>query len=121
MTSHQNTRHEPPAISLGVMQRRMRALLRPVWPLAVLAGALGLLGGTTTVTLLAGITGALSTAGALGGNGLLWLGALALAAPAITFLSEFSNAVMGQRVVARLRRELCERIASVPLDRVEGL
>jgi putative ATP-binding cassette transporter len=103
------------------MLRRIRALLRPVWPLALLAGALGLLGGTTTVTLLAGITGTLATPGALGTVSLLWLGALACAAPAMTFLSEICNAVTGQRVVARLRRELCDRIASVPLDRVEGL
>lgn len=110
-----------PVISFATLQRRIRALLRPVWPLALLAGALGLLGGTTMVTLLAGITGALSSAGTLGGNGLAWLGALALAAPAMTFLSEVSNAVVGQRVVARLRRELCDRIAGVPLDRIEGL
>ena len=110
-----------PTISFLALQRRIRTLLRPVWPLALLAGALGLLGGTTTVTLLAGITGALSSAGALGGNALAWLAALAIAAPAMTFLSEISNAVVGQRVVARLRRGLCDRIASVPLDRIEGL
>ena len=121
MASTTNTPNQAPAISLAAMQRRIRSLLRPVWPLAILAGLLGLLGGTTTVTLLAGITGALSSAGAIGGNGLLWLGVLALAAPAMTFLSEFCNALMGQRVVARLRRELCHRIASVPLDRIEGL
>jgi len=112
-----------PTISLSLLLtlRRVRALLRPVWPLALLAGALGMLGGTMTVSLLAGITGTLASPGAAASVGLLWLGALACAAPAMTFLSEVCNAVTGQRVVARLRRELCERIASAPLDRVEGL
>lgn len=121
MTSAPKTPNPAPAISLSTMLRRIRALLCQVWPLALLAGALGLLGGTMTVTLLAGMTSTLATPGALGTASLVWLGALACAAPTMTFLSEICNATTGQRVVARLRRELCDRIASVPLDRVEGL
>jgi putative ATP-binding cassette transporter len=110
-----------PAISMAVALKRSVALLRPVWPLALLASGLGLAGGTVTVTLLAGINGAIGAAAAPGPQGLAWLAALALGAPAIAFLSEYCGTVLGQKVVADMRTTLCRRIASSPIDRVERL
>lgn len=113
------TAHTGPGLS-GLLREGLR-LLKPVWPLAALACALGLASGTTVGALLATINRALGgDAGAAPGL-LLGLGGLVAVSLGMSFCSELCNAIVGQRVVAALRRDLCRRIVAAPLARVEAL
>ncbi len=108
-------------VSLADLVRETVRLLKPVWPLAALALVLGLAGGATIATLLASINRALNTDGGTIDGVLLGLGGLVAVALAMSFCSELCNTVVGQRVVAALRRSLCQRIVAAPLERIEAL
>ncbi len=107
-------------VSTAQVIGRSLGLLRPIWPLALAAIALGAVSGALTIALLAGITRALDAEPVLRGD-LLTLAALATGAVAIGFASELCNASLGQRVVASMRRELCRRIVAAPFDHIERL
>jgi putative ATP-binding cassette transporter len=91
--------------------------LRPFWPLVVLATILGLASGGAAVALLGRINQALGEGGSTAG--LLALAGLVAVTLGTAFASEVGNTVVGQKVVARLRRDLCRQIAAAPQAQIE--
>jgi putative ATP-binding cassette transporter len=117
-----------PTIEEDAAELRMSALLvaavrllKPVWLLAALAGGLGIVGGLIVAGLLAQINGALGAEGGAATTLLLALGGLIVVAIGMSLGSEICNTVVGQRVVARLRRDLCRRVVATPLERIESI
>lgn len=79
----------------------------------------GLLAGAATVALLATVNGALHRAGGMTREGLLLYVALCLAALAGRGASDVCTNLVGQRVVAQLRKGLAEHILHAPLQALE--
>ena len=100
-----------PLVSL---YREALRLLGTTWPLAALATAMGVVSGFATARLLATLNRALHAEAA---GSVLWsfagLCALVLGGETI---SAVGNSLVGQRIIARLRREVVERIASAPVS-----
>jgi putative ATP-binding cassette transporter len=94
-------------------------LLKPVWPLAALATGLGLASGAAAVALLARVNEALAAEANGTIAAFVALTGLAALTLATGFASELGNTLVGQRVVASLRRDLCRRIVAAPLAQVE--
>ena len=97
--------------------RALFGLLRPFWLLAALATALGLMSGGAAVVLLGRINQALTEGGTTAG--LLALGGLVVLTLGTAFASEVGNTIVGQKVIAKLRRDLCRQIASAPQAQIE--
>lgn len=80
----------------------------------------GLLAGAATVALLATVNEALHRDGGMTSEGLLLYVALCLAALAGRSASDVCTNLVGQRVVAQLRKRLAEHILHAPLLALSG-
>lgn len=94
-------------------------LLRPHGGWIGLSVVTGLCAGAATVALLATVNGALHRAGGMTRQGLLLYVALCLAALAGRGASDVCTNLVGQRVVAQLRKRLSENILHAPLQALE--
>ncbi len=97
-------------------------LIRLLWPHGLWIGmsvVTGLCAGAATVTLLATVNGALHRAGGMTHHGLLLYVALCLVALAGRGASDVCTNLVGQRVVAQLRKRLAENILYAPLHALE--
>jgi putative pyoverdin transport system ATP-binding/permease protein len=105
-----------------VIQERVSAaairLLRPFWPLAIVATALGGLSGVATAWLLAVINRAFHSIEPMSSLLLNFTG-LAIVVLVGEITSDVSNAYIGQNVVAMLRKELTDKVMSAPIDSLE--
>jgi putative ATP-binding cassette transporter len=94
-------------------------LLRPFWPIAIFATAMGTLSGLATAWLLATINEALYTDGSITAA-LMWtfagLVGLSLAGEVI---SDLGNSWIGQQIIADLRKELVAHVVAAPIDQIE--
>ena len=94
-------------------------LLKRLWPIAALATTMGAASGIATAALLA-VTNRGLHDGASALPGLLWsfagLCGLALSGEVI---SDIGNNIVGQRVIAMLRRDLCGKIMAAPIAQIE--
>lgn len=95
------------------------SLLRRLWPLSLFATTMGAASGLATAALLALTNHALRDGFA---NPYLWAGfaGLCLLALCGEILSDIFNNVVGQRVIANLRRDLSARVIAAPLSRIEA-
>lgn len=94
-------------------------LIRPFWPIAVLAVVMGSASGIAAAGLLAIINDALHDGAGGLGRALLVFAALCLITLVGEIVSDIATNVVGQRIVASLRKELCTRILTAPIARVE--
>jgi putative pyoverdin transport system ATP-binding/permease protein len=94
-------------------------LLRPFWPIALLATVMGSVSGIAAAGLLATINNALHADTGGFSHGLIAFAALCLLTLAGEIGSDIGTNIVGQRVVAHLRRELCAKILTAPIDRIE--
>lgn len=94
-------------------------LLRPHGVWIGMSVVTGLVAGAATVALLATVNGALHRAGGMTREGLLLYVALCLAALAGRGASDVCTNLVGQRVVAQLRKRLAEHILHAPLQALE--
>jgi putative ATP-binding cassette transporter len=94
-------------------------LLKRLWPITVLATAMGAASGVATAALLAVTNRALHDgAGTL--PTLLWsFVGLCVLALAGEIISDIGNNLVGQRVIAMLRKNLCEKIITAPIGQIE--
>ncbi len=94
-------------------------LLKPFWPVAAFATAMGTLSGLATAWLLATINHALYADGDIT-SALMWtfagLVALTLAGE---IASDLGNSWIGQRIIANLRKELVAKVVAAPIDQIE--
>ncbi|WP_296581844.1 cyclic peptide export ABC transporter [Xanthobacter sp.] len=99
--------------------REVLRLLRPFWRLIVLASLAGAAGGGAMAWALSLINGALASAASTGE--LIGLAALCLLSLAGQLIAGVGNSLLGQRIVARLRQEVCHRILDAPLAEIERM
>lgn len=95
------------------------SLLRRLWPLSLFATAMGTASGLATAALLALTNRSLHEGFA---NPRLWFAFAGLCLLALSgeILSDILNNVVGQRVIANLRRDLSARIIAAPVARIEA-
>lgn len=93
-------------------------LLRPFWPLAAFATLLGAASGVATAWLLSIINGAFHAPQPFGSFVLAFVALVAFIMLG-EILSDLGNSYIGQHIVARLRKDLTDRVLSAPIDRLE--
>ncbi|WP_322068456.1 cyclic peptide export ABC transporter [Paraburkholderia bannensis] len=94
-------------------------LLRRLWPLTALATTLGAASGIATAALLALTNRALRDGADAFPALILAFAALCALALAGEVISDIGNNVVGQRVIATLRRELSAKIIAAPISQIE--
>jgi putative ATP-binding cassette transporter len=94
-------------------------LLRPFWKVAFLATSLGALSGFSTPWLLATVNTALYAEQGSTMALLLLFAGLCLVTIIGEIASDLGNSYIGQHVVAKLRRDLSEKILSAPIVEIE--
>jgi putative pyoverdin transport system ATP-binding/permease protein len=94
-------------------------LLKRLWPISALATTMGAASGIATAALLAITNRSLHDAGA-SLPALLWgFTGLCVLALVGEIVSDIGNNLVGQRVIAALRRDLCEKIIAAPVSQIE--
>ena len=94
-------------------------LLKRLWPITVLATTMGAASGIATAALLAVTNRALHD-GAAAIPAWLWsFAGLCVLALAGEIVSDIGNNLVGQRVIAMLRKNLCEKIIAAPIGQIE--
>ncbi|WP_322047666.1 cyclic peptide export ABC transporter [Paraburkholderia sp. J67] len=101
------------------MLAELLRLLRRLWPLSALATTMGAASGIATAALLALTNRALRDGADTLPTLLLAFAALCAIALAGEVISDIGNNIVGQRVIATLRRELCEKIIAAPIGQIE--
>lgn len=94
-------------------------LLRPFLPWIALSVVSGICAGAATVALLATINQVLNRPGGLAGGLLLTFVALCATALAGRAVSDICTNLVGQRLVAQVRKGLAEKIMAAPIDALE--
>jgi putative pyoverdin transport system ATP-binding/permease protein len=104
------------AVSFPVEDSHLIRLLRPHGFWIGLSVVTGLCAGAATMALLATVNGSLHRGGGMTHHGLLLYVALCLAALAGRGASDVCTNLVGQRVVAQLRKRLAKNILHAPLQ-----
>jgi putative pyoverdin transport system ATP-binding/permease protein len=99
--------------------REMAALLRPFAPLIALSVVCGLAAGMGTVALLAAINHALNTPGSLVSGMLLAFAGLCGLTLIGAATSDITTNIVGQKLVAEVRKSLALKILRAPIDALE--
>lgn len=94
-------------------------LLKPFTPWIAFSTVTGIGAGAATVALLATINEVLNRPGGLAGGLLLTFIALCIGALVGRAVSDMSNNIVGQRLVAQVRKELALKILAAPIDALE--
>ncbi|GKS83146.1 cyclic peptide export ABC transporter [Acidovorax sp. SUPP1855] len=94
-------------------------LLKPFLPWIALSAIAGILAGAATVALLATINQVLNRPGGMAGGLLLTFIALCATALAGRAASDISTNLVGQRLVAQVRKSLAQKILAAPIDALE--
>ncbi|QJI29768.1 cyclic peptide export ABC transporter [Pseudomonas sp. ADAK18] len=94
-------------------------LLKPFWPLVTLSIALGMVGGLSVTALLATINNALHSDSGLTQAVVVLFAGLCLLALASSIFSDIGTNYVGQHIIAKLRRELGEKVLAAPIDQIE--
>ena len=108
--------HTPPA---SAKASDLLALLKPFAPWIALSAATGIGAAMATVALLATINQVLSRPGGMAGGLLLTFVVLCAGALVGRAISDISNNIVGQRLVAQVRKDLAMRILAAPIDALE--
>jgi len=94
-------------------------LLRPFLPWLLLSIVTGMAAGAATVALLGTINQVLNRSGGLAGGLLLTFVSLCAIALLGRVVSDMSTNLVGQRLVAQVRKALAQKILSAPIDALE--
>lgn len=94
-------------------------LLKPFWLLVTVSTVLGMLGGLSITTLLALINQALHSTEGLSQGVVLAFAGLCLLALLSSILSDIGTNHVGQHIIAKLRKELGEKVLSAPIEQIE--
>lgn len=120
MSARRDQIRRPPAgAGSPRLLREVIRLLRPFWRLILLTTVAGGAGGIAMAWVLSIINSALASATSAGVLvGLAGLCALSLGGQLIAGIG---NSLLGQRIVARLRQDVCGRILRAPLSQIEQM
>ncbi len=103
------------------MLAELLRLLKRLWPITLMATTMGAASGIATAALLA-VTNRALHEGAAALPTLLWgFAGLCVLVLAGEVISDIGNNLVGQRVIAMLRRSLCEKIMAAPIGQIEQL
>jgi putative ATP-binding cassette transporter len=94
-------------------------LLRPFAPWIVLSAVAGVCAGAATVALLGVINQVLNRPGGMAGGLLATFVALCVVSLVGRATSDMSTNIVGQRLVAQLRKSLAQKILSAPIEALE--
>ena len=94
-------------------------ILKPFWMLVALSAALGVVSGLSVTALLATINSAMNAAGGPDTHTALLFGGLCVLTLACSTGSNLLTNYVGQKVVARLRRELSAKVLVAPIAQLE--
>ncbi|ACB95164.1 cyclic peptide export ABC transporter [Beijerinckia indica] len=94
------------------------SLLRPFWLISLLSTLIGALGGLTTAWLLATINQALYADAIESSLAWIFAGLVVLKLVGES-TANLSNGFVGQQIIARLRKDLSDKILTAPIDRLE--
>ncbi|MFT4065556.1 cyclic peptide export ABC transporter [Paraburkholderia sp.] len=94
-------------------------LLGPLWPVALLSTAAGVVGGLCTAWLLAVINDGLHAAGVISTKAIVTYAALCVVTLSCNAVAGIVNSMIGQKVVAALRKDISARIVCAPVDAIE--
>ncbi len=108
------------AVAPSIRKEAMR-LVGPLFYLALAATLVGIVSGIATTWLIATINDALHPSGPLGLRFFLGFCALCLFSILGSAAAGITNSVVGQRVIAVLRREISRRLTQAPLETIERL
>jgi len=95
------------------------SLLKPFWPIVTLSIALGMIGGLSVTALLATINSALHSEGGLTHQVVAAFAGLCVLALLSTIFSDIGTNYVGQHIIAKLRKELGEKVLSAPIEQIE--
>ncbi|NVZ84010.1 cyclic peptide export ABC transporter [Pseudomonas yamanorum] len=95
------------------------ALLKPFWPIVAISIALGMVGGLSVTALLATINNALHADANLTQGAMMGFAGLCLLALISAICSDIGTNYVGQNIIARLRKELGEKVLAAPIDQIE--
>jgi putative ATP-binding cassette transporter len=106
-------------ISAGGLLREVIYLLRPFWPLVLFATTFGILSGLATAWLLAAINVGLHS-----GTDTIWpllvrFAALCSLSVAGTAIAGIGNSVVGQKIIAALRKDISAKVLRAPIAALE--
>jgi putative pyoverdin transport system ATP-binding/permease protein len=105
--------------SPGKPSAEIAGLLRPFLPWLLLSVVTGITAGAATVALLGTINQVLNRNGGMAGGLLLTFVSLCAVALAGRVSSDMSTNLVGQRLVAQVRKALAQKILSAPIDALE--
>ena len=95
------------------------ALLKPFRLIVSASIVLGMLGGLSVTVLLATINNALHSDDGLTRTVVMIFAGLCALALLTTILSDIGTNYVGQHIIAKLRKELGEKVLSAPIDQIE--
>lgn len=105
-------------ISASRVLREVFHLLRPFWPLVAFATGIGILSGLATAWLLATINAGLHEGGATWPLLARFIG-LCLLSVGGTAIAGVGNSIVGQKIIANLRKDISARILRAPIAALE--
>jgi putative ATP-binding cassette transporter len=95
------------------------ALLKPFRLIVSVSIVLGMIGGLSVTVLLATINNALHSADGLTRTVVMIFAGLCVLALLTSIVSDIGTNYVGQHIIARLRKELGEKVLSAPIDQIE--
>src|SRR5262249_25238012 len=94
-------------------------LFGPLWKLVALGAAIGIVGGLSTAWLLVTINRGLHSGGQMAWSLVVTFALLCVLSGCGTALAGAINTVVGQRIIAILRKDIAARIVRTPVAAIE--
>ncbi|WP_042338947.1 cyclic peptide export ABC transporter [Paraburkholderia ferrariae] len=110
---------QDPAQPSSTGSREIFRLLRPFWPTMLFATVLGIVGGLCTAWLLATINEGLHATGGVTTGMVVKFLALCAVTLSCNAAAGIGNSVIGQRIIAVLRKDISARIVCAPIAAIE--
>ncbi|WP_322014140.1 cyclic peptide export ABC transporter [Paraburkholderia sp. J12] len=110
---------QDPASPSPAGSREILRLLGPFWPMMLLATVLGIVGGLCTAWLLAAINDGLHATGGVSTDMIVKFLALCAVTLLCNAIAGIGNSVIGQRIIAALRKDISARIVCAPIAAIE--
>lgn len=102
----------------GLIAESLR-LIRPFWPIAAFATAMGTVSGLATAWLLANINQSLYADGGISSAAMWAFFGLVVLTLSGEVISDLGNSFIGQQIIAGLRTDLVGKIVAAPLAQIE--
>lgn len=99
--------------------RELLGILKPFWAVLALSIALGVVGGISITALLTAINRVLNAEGGMTQGMMFAFAAICALALLSSILSNIGTNYVGQKVIARLRKDLGGRVLSAPIEQLE--